>query len=81
MRARIIRVFTVPAGIPNRRAASRVVSPSRIVAWTTARSSTGKLSIAPARSPWATPNNTTSSAVVNVVASDTRFETGDQRDR
>ena len=38
-RARLIRLLTVPLGIPSRAAASRVVSPSRTVAWTTASSS------------------------------------------
>ena len=37
--ARIIRVFTVPVGMPSSRPASRVVRPSSTVAWTTARSS------------------------------------------
>ena len=39
VRARIIRVFTVPAGMPSSCAASRVVKPSSTVAWTTARNS------------------------------------------
>ena len=39
VRARLIRLLTVPLGMPSSAAASRVVSPSRTVAWTTARSS------------------------------------------
>ena len=38
-RARIIRVLTVPGGMFNNRAASRVVNPSSTVACTTARNS------------------------------------------
>jgi DNA-directed RNA polymerase specialized sigma24 family protein len=65
-RARIIRVLTVPAGTPRRRPASRVVSPSSTVAWTTARSSGLSRSSAPARSPCSTPSCTRSSADSNV---------------
>src|SRR5262249_48272792 len=46
-RARIIRVFTVPAGIPSSLPASRVVNPSNTVACTTARNSGASRSRAP----------------------------------
>ena len=38
-RARLMRLLTVPLGMPSSVAASRVLRPSRTVAWTTARSS------------------------------------------
>ena len=66
-RARIIRVLTVPAGMPSRRPASRVVSPSRTVAWTTARSCGESCRSAPPRSPCSTPSRTSSSARAAVV--------------
>ena len=61
-RARLIRDFTVPCGIPNRTAASLVVRPSSTVARSTARNSGDKPSIAAAKSPCSTPRRTNSSA-------------------
>ena len=61
--ARRSRVFTVFSGMPSRRPASRVVRPSRTVAWTTARISGDSRSSAVPRSPYSTPRRTLSSAL------------------
>lgn len=51
-RARALRLLTVPVGMRNSLAASRVLSPSRTVAWTTDNNSGDSRSNAPASSPW-----------------------------
>ena len=75
--ARCSRVLTVFWGTPSIWAASFVVSPSRTVAWTTARiSGLSRPSAAP-RSPYSTPSSTRSSALGSGVAS--QFSRGESR--
>ena len=61
-RARLIGLFTVPLGIPSSSAASRVLSPSSTVAWTTASSSGESRCSAAPTSPCSTASSTASSA-------------------
>ena len=61
-RARIARVFTVPSGMPRRRAASFVLSPSSTVAWMTARNSGDSETSAAPTSPYSTDKQAASSA-------------------